>query len=128
MQNEYFRLSGDKYQQKHLLDCVEVAWQKGNDIAARKILAMMQQEKLRLFWRKLNYSCGKKRGGSLTSIQVEGENDTVVEYNTQESVENAIWDNIHLNGFYLAEAAPICNRSLRVILGIVQHQLLRKRF
>jgi hypothetical protein len=78
---------------------------------------MMQREKLRAFWTKLHFACGKKRGGSLMSIQVEGENDTVVEHTTQDSVEKAIWDNIHLKRFYLAEAAPICNGPLRNNFG-----------
>jgi len=46
------------------------------------------------------------------SIQVEGENNTIVEHITQDSVEKAIWENIHLKRFYLTEAAPICNGSL----------------
>jgi hypothetical protein len=48
---------------------------------------------------------------------VEAGNNTVVEYTTQDSVEKAIWDNIHLKRFYLAEAAPICNGSLRSDFG-----------
>jgi hypothetical protein len=45
-------------------------------------------------------------------VQVEGEDGEVTEYDTQDSVENAIWSEIHSKRFYLAEQAPICQGTL----------------
>jgi hypothetical protein len=44
----------------------------------------------------------------------------MVEYNTQETVQNAIWDNLHQMKFRLAEAAPICSDPvLRKAFGYI---------
>jgi hypothetical protein len=64
-------------------------WMRHNPVEMRLRLNI-QRERLQSFLRKLNYACGKKRGGSPILIQVEGANDTVVEYNTQERVQNLI--------------------------------------
>ena len=46
------------------------AREEGRDEAAKKILAIIQREQDKTFWRKINYTCGKVRGGSPTSVQV----------------------------------------------------------
>ncbi len=60
--------------------------------------------------------CGKTKGGSQTSVQVEGPNDSVEEHVTQARVHKAIWSDIHYKHIYLAEEAPIF-RKLRGELG-----------
>jgi hypothetical protein len=55
---------------KHLLKRAEIARQEGRDKAATKILAIIQREHDKSFWRKINYTCGKGKGGSPTSVQV----------------------------------------------------------
>ena len=116
-QLDHFRTSGQRYRKKHLLNRAEIARKGGNETAARQILAIIERERLRSFWSQLKYSCGKKKGGSPTSVQVEGPLDTILEYNTQESMNKAIFDNIHNKRFHLAEAAPICNGTLRGEFG-----------
>ena len=68
--NNYFREHGPQYRKKHLLKRVEVARQEGRDEAATKILAIIQREHDKSFWRKNNYTCGKVKGGSPTLVQV----------------------------------------------------------
>ncbi len=41
----------------------------------------------------------------------------VDEYTTQETMQEAIWSNIHYKRFYLAEEAPICCGQLRQDFG-----------
>ena len=43
--------------------------------------------------------------------------DTIIEYDTQDTMQNAIWDNIHRKRFHLAEDAPICKGDLRDDFG-----------
>lgn len=50
-------------------------------------------------------------------VQVEEESGQVHEYNTQATVEQAIWSEIHGKRFYLAEQAPICQGRLRGDFG-----------
>ncbi len=82
-----------------------------------KILAIIKREQDQAFWQRLNYSCGKVKGGSPTLVQVEGPNDSVDEHVTKADVENAIWTNIHRKRFYLAEEAPICKGRMCEDLG-----------
>ncbi len=55
-------------------------------------------------------SChGKEKRGAPWRVLVEDtrQEGVMVEYNTQETVRNAVWDNIHRMRFRLAEAVPI---------------------
>ncbi len=111
--NNYFRKKGSRYQKKHLLQRVEVAQREGRHEAAKTIPTIIKREQDRDFWRRLNYTCGKKKGGSPTSVQVSAEgDDQYTEYTTQKSVHKAIWLNIHYKQFYLAEETPICQGQL----------------
>ncbi len=53
----------------------------------------------------------KRQGGAPHRVLVEDsqQEGNMIEYNTQESVQNAIWDNIHCLHFRLAEAVSICS-------------------
>ncbi len=95
--NNYFRENGPRYRKKHLLKRAEIAREEGRDEAAKKILSIIQREHDKSFWRKINYTCGKVRGGSPTSVQVprDGNNDMVDEHSSQATVHEAIWANIH---------------------------------
>ncbi len=87
-------------------ECTRVGWQKRE----REILASIAWEKSKRRWRSLNHAMGKRQGGALHRVLVEDsqQEGNMIEYNTQESVQNAIWDNIHCMRFRLTEAAPIC--------------------
>ena len=60
---------------------------------------------------------GKSRGGSVRSVQIERDRGAIDEATTQKTVHEAIWDEIHIKRFYLAEQAPICKVSLRGDFG-----------
>ncbi len=53
---------------------------------------------------------GKVHSGSVQKLLVEDKDSrTLMEHVTQQSVQQAIFENIHQKWFYLAEAAPVCN-------------------
>ena len=56
---------------------------------------------------------GKSRGRSLRSVQIEQDREAIDEATTQQTVNEAIWDEIHRKRFYQAEQAPIFRGSLR---------------
>jgi hypothetical protein len=61
---------------------------------------------------------GKARNGSMRRVLVENEEEgTLTEHITQESVEEAIFNNIHRKRFFLAKAVPACNGRLGGLLG-----------
>jgi hypothetical protein len=75
-----------------------------------KILDMIEREKDRSFWRRLNYVMCQSCNGSVQRLLVEEEqNRTLMEHIIQELVQEAIFDNIHHKRFFLAEAATACN-------------------
>jgi len=117
--NNYYREHGPQYRKKHLLKRVKVARHEGRDKAATKILAIIQREHDKTFWRKINYSCGKVKEGSPTSVQVprNGSEDQVDEHTNQATVHEAIWVNIHYKRLYFTEEAPICQGQLRSVFG-----------
>jgi hypothetical protein len=62
---------------------------------------------------------GKPRAGSVRRVLVENgdQEGTLTENTTQESVQQAIFDNIHQKQFFLAEAASICTGRPRGQFG-----------
>ena len=82
-----------------------------------QILAIIKRENDESFWRRLNYSLGKPRGGACFKVQVEQAEGTVEEISGKEDLHEAIWENIHRKQFYLAEEAPMCSVPLRGIFG-----------
>ncbi len=62
---------------------------------------------------------GKACGGLVWHVLVENGDleGTLTENTTQESVQEAIFTNIHWKGFFLAKAAPICMGGLRGCFG-----------
>jgi hypothetical protein len=61
---------------------------------------------------------GKPRNGRARWVLVEDEEQgTLTEHITQESVQEAIFDNIHRKWLFLAEAAPACNGPLQGLFG-----------
>ncbi len=93
------------------------AKEKEDKVAERQILAIIQCEKDRSFWRHLNYALDKPRGGACFKVQMEQVRGTVDEINGKEDHHKAIWENIHRKQFYLAEEAPMCSGPLRGLFG-----------
>ena len=60
----------------------------------------------------MNYDTGKKRTRNATSIQVKDECRAIKERNTQDTVEQSIFREVHKKRFTLAGEAPICNGTL----------------
>ena len=117
--NNHFRKYGAWCQKKHLLKQAKIAREDGWEEAAQKILAIIQRKRDKSFWRRINYTCGKVKRGSPTSIQVPRtrQDDQTDKYTTQSTVHEAIWANIHYKHLYLAEEAPICQGQLRLDFG-----------
>ncbi len=57
----YFRKHGKQYPPKHLYQCLKKARESVDDKREKDILAIIQREKDRSFWRRLNYVMGKPR-------------------------------------------------------------------
>jgi hypothetical protein len=115
----YFRKHGKQYQQKHLYQCLEKARESEDDNREKEILVIIQREKDRSLWRWLNYVMGKPCAGSVRRVLVENgdQEETLTENTTQESVQQAISDNIHRKRFFLAEVVSICTGKLRDQFG-----------
>ncbi len=66
-----------------------------NDNREKEILAIIQREKDRSFWRGLNYVMGKPPAGSVRRVLVKNRDQegTLTENTTQESVQQAVFDN-----------------------------------
>ncbi len=113
-QNNYFRKNGPRYCKKFLCQRAELAREDEQEEVAAKIMAIIKREQDRSFWRNINYTCGKTKGGSPTSVQIPrgGQDDQTDTYTTQASIQEAIWANVHYKCLYLAEEAPICQCQL----------------
>ncbi len=116
-QCDYYRKHGNYYQWKHLCSRLNKAKKKEDEEATRQILAIIQTEKERRYWRRMNYALGKPRGGACFKVQMEGVDGTVTKYTGKDELENAIWDNIHRKRFILAEDAPLCSGKLHGEFG-----------
>ena len=86
-------------------------------MAEEKILAIIQREKERSFWRRMNFVMSKKTGRSVTMVLRERADGSIEEATTQDEVEQMVWEEIHGKRFYLAEQAPICKGRLRGDFG-----------
>jgi hypothetical protein len=116
---DYFQKNGKYYCRKHLYKCLQEAKDTEDDQREKEILDVIQRKKDQSFWRRLNYVMGKPRGGSVSRVLVEDENQegVLTEDITQETIQEAIFNNIHRKRFFLAEDAPICSGPLRGQFG-----------
>jgi hypothetical protein len=119
IQCNYFQRHGKQYRQKHLLKCLNNAKDSKDEQRVKEILAIIQREKDRSFWHRLNYSMGKPQSGLVCRVLVEDEiqEGALTEFSTQESIQQAIFENIHLRRFCLTEAAHICSGCLQGDFG-----------
>jgi hypothetical protein len=125
---DYFRKNGKKYRKKHLADCLARTRDKEDSKREQEILAIIQRERDRSFWQRVNYVMGKACSGSVRKVLIKDKDSgTLTEHATQESVQQAIFDNIHRKRFYLAEAAPACNGRLRGLFGYNATMITAKR-
>jgi hypothetical protein len=96
-QRDYFRKHSKLYRQKHLHNCLRNAQESEDEQQEKEILAIIRQEKDQSFWRQINYVMGKARGGSIRRVLIEiGDLERTLTKNiTQETVQEAIFTNIH---------------------------------
>ena len=59
---KYYKIFGRRYRMQHLNHCLNRARKNNNEESEKKILAIIQREKDRPSWGRLNYSMGKSRG------------------------------------------------------------------
>jgi hypothetical protein len=92
---DYFRKHGQCHWQQHLTNCLEAAQEREDDIAKRNILAIIKRKKDKAFWRRLNYALGKHvRGQSVRAVQVEDGAGGVLDFDTKEAVQEAIFNKV----------------------------------
>jgi hypothetical protein len=117
---EYFQKHGKQHRQQYLNQCLEAAQDWEHEIAERQILAIIKREKDWAFWQRLNYVLGKHiRSRSVWAVQVEDGAGRLINYKTKESVQEAIFTEIHRKRYNLAEEAPICCGALRGQFGYI---------
>jgi hypothetical protein len=81
---------------------------RADEEAEQKILAIIRREKDHSFWQRLNVSLGKHiQGCSSCKVQVEDGNGRVLDFDTQERVQNTIFNEVHQKQYSLAEEAPL---------------------
>jgi hypothetical protein len=115
---DYFQKHGQCHRQQHLTDCLEAAQDREDDAAERKILAIIKREKDRASWHRLNYVLGKHvRGQSVRAVQVEDGAGGVLDFDTEEAVQDAIFTEVHRKRYNLAEEASICQGTLHGQFG-----------
>ncbi len=69
-----------------------------------RILAIIKCKKDRAFWRRLNYALGKHvPGRSVRAVQVEDGAEGVLDFDTEEAVQCAIFNEVHRKRYNLAE-------------------------
>jgi len=105
---KYFHRHRKRYRRKHLHRRIKIAQRKRDETTENRILAILQREKDRSYWRRLSYSMAKPRGGSVRIVQTKSDDGHVTEHSTQDGVKQAIWNEIHGNRFFLAKQATIC--------------------
>ncbi len=116
--SDYFRKNGKQYRRKHLTACFARARDREDSEREQEILDVIQQEKDRSFWQRLNYIMGKARSRSVRKVLIKNkESGTLTKHVTQEVVQQAIFDNIHRKQFFLTEAALACNGQLHRLFG-----------
>jgi hypothetical protein len=98
---------------------MRLAQERGDKEAFKKIGAIIQKERQQSFWRQLNYITGKKRTRSAMSVQVEDQSGLVLVSTTKDTVEVAIFREVHDKRYTMAKEAPICRGRLFDNIGYV---------
>jgi hypothetical protein len=98
---------------------MRLAQERNNEEAFKKIGDIITREKQRSFWRWLNFVTGKKPTRSATSVQVEVQPGILSESSTKDTVEGAIFREVHDKQYTQAKEAPICSGKLFGNFGYV---------
>jgi hypothetical protein len=113
----FYQEHGKRFRRNHLENQKKIAQEQEDEEAFNKISAIIQREHQWDFWHKLNYVTGKKKTRSAMTIQVKGEDGAIMERNTQDTVEQSIFSEVHEKRYTLVGEAPICNGALFLDFG-----------
>lgn len=92
----FFRQNGKSFRLQHLQSRLETAQDRKDKEAKTQILVIIQREKDCFFWQWLNYTLGKHiRGWRFREAQVKDGKGGHLEFDMQEGVHNAIWNEVH---------------------------------
>ncbi len=116
---KFYQENGKRFRLKHLNIRMRLAQERDDEEAFKRTGAIIQRERQRSFWRRLNYVTGKKQTRSAMTVQVEEQLGLVSESTTKDAVEDAIFTEVHDKQYTLAKEAPICSRKLFDNFGYV---------
>ncbi len=117
---DYFLQHGKQHRWQHLNQCLKRVQEWEDEVAERQILAIIKREKDQAFWRRLNFALGKHIcGRSVRAVQVEDGAGGVIDYEPEETVQKAIFNEVHHKRYNLAEEALICQGMLRGQFGYI---------
>jgi hypothetical protein len=92
----YFCKHGKHHCQQHLNHCLKAAQEWEDEATERQILTLIKREKDRAFWCKLNFALGKHIcGRNVREVQAEDGFGRVLDVNTEEGVQEAIFSEVH---------------------------------
>ncbi len=109
----YFRKHGHCYCWGHLQIWIEAARGSNNWEAEACILAIIDREKLHSYWCRLNYAVNNPKERSAQIVTKDLGDGTVAKYVGQAAIEQAVFDGIHKQWFFLAKQAPVCQGQTR---------------
>jgi hypothetical protein len=109
---KFYQENGKRFQARHLNKWMRLAQERDDEEAFKKMGAIIQKERQRSFWQRLNYLTGKKRTRRAMSVQVEEQSGLVLESTSKDAVEAAIFREVHDKQYMLAKEAPICSGRL----------------
>ncbi len=123
---KFYQEHGRQFRNKHLAKLMQFAQERNDEEAFKKIGDIITREKQRSFWRQLNFVTGKKRTRSATSVQVKVQPGILSESSTKDTVEDAIFCEVHDKQYTQAKEAPICSGKLFGNFGYVANTLASK--
>ena len=92
----HFQGNGQRYCKKHLHNRLDAAKDRKDEESEKKILDIIRREKYREFGQRIHYAMGKhKQELSVREVEIEDGSGGRIRFNTQDSVNKAIWDEVH---------------------------------
>ena len=89
----------------------------------------MRREKDGGFWIRINYAMVKHKQGLLVrGVEIEDGSGGRIRFNTQDSENKAIWNEVHQKRYFLAESAPICKGQIKEDFGYLATSHSAKKF
>ena len=86
----YSRKHGQRFWSKHLKNRLDKVQERGDDVAEKRILAIILGGKQRRHWRKSDCGMGKSFSRSARIVSEETKGRNICEYEGKENVEEAI--------------------------------------